>query len=135
MRSAHLALLLTLISTSVAAAGSAAPARAAIVTPLITQALPDLPGKEVLVLTVEYPPGSVDPVHRHDAHAFVYVLEGTIVMGVDGKQPVTLHAGEVFYESPADVHTIGRNASSKKPARFVVFMLKDIGKPALLPAN
>jgi quercetin dioxygenase-like cupin family protein len=107
----------------------------AIVKELMTRKLPDFPGKEVLMLSVEYPPGSVDPVHRHDAEAFVYVLEGSIVMGVDGSEPVTLSPGQTFHEGPDDVHTIGRNASDTKPARFVVFLLKDIGKPALVPVN
>ena len=105
------------------------------VTALMTKPLPDYPGKEVLMLTVEYPPGGADPVHRHDANAFVYVLEGSIVMGVKGGKAVTLHAGETFYEGPDDIHTIGRNASSTKSAKFVVFLLKDIGKDALLPAK
>ena len=105
------------------------------VTPLMTKPLPDYPGKEVVVLNVEYPPGGADPVHRHDANAFVYVLEGTIVMGVKGGKAVTLHAGETFYEGPEDIHTIGRNASSTKSAKFVVFLLKDIGKDALLPSK
>jgi len=105
------------------------------VTALMTKPLPDYPGKEVLMLNVEYPPGGADPVHRHDANAFVYVLEGSIVMGVKGGKAVTLHAGETFYEGPNDIHTIGRNASSTNPAKFVVFLLKDIGKDALLPAK
>jgi quercetin dioxygenase-like cupin family protein len=105
------------------------------VTPLMTKPLPDYPGKEVVVLNVEYPPGGADPVHRHDANAFVYVLEGTIVMGVKGGKAVTLHPGETFYEGPEDIHTIGRNASSTKSAKFVVFLLKDIGKDALLPSK
>ena len=105
------------------------------VTPLMTKPLPDYPGKEVVVLNVEYPPGGADPVHRHDANAFVYVLEGSIVMGVKGGKAVTLHPGETFYEGPEDIHTIGRNASSTKSAKFVVFLLKDIGKDALLPAK
>ena len=105
------------------------------VTALMTKPLPDYPGKEALMLTVEYPPGGADPVHRHDANAFVYVLEGSIVMGVKGGKAVTLHAGETFYEGPNDIHTIGRNASSTKSAKFVVFLLKDIGKDALLPAK
>lgn len=105
------------------------------VTALMTKPLPGYPGKEVLMLTVEYPPGGADPVHRHDANAFVYVLEGSIVMGVKGGKAVTLHAGETFYEGPNDIHTIGRNASSTKSAKFVVFLLKDIGKDALLPAQ
>lgn len=114
-------------------AGTGAPLP--IVTPVMTQALPDYPGKEVLVLTVEYPPGGADPVHRHDAHGIVYVLEGTIVMGVAGGPEVTLAAGQAFHEGPADVHTVGRNASRDKPAKFVVFLLKDAGRPALLPVD
>ncbi|KRA17373.1 cupin domain-containing protein [Lysobacter sp. Root604] len=102
------------------------------VAPVMTQALPDYPGKEALMLTVEYPPGGADPVHRHDAHAFVYVLEGSIVMGVAGGKEVTLTPGQSFYEGPGDLHTVGRNASRDKPAKFVVVLLKDIDKPALI---
>jgi quercetin dioxygenase-like cupin family protein len=105
-----------------------------VVTPVMSQALPDYPGKEVLVLTVEYPPGGADPIHRHDAHGVVYVLEGTIVMGVEGGQEITLGPGQAFHEGPQDLHTVGRNASQDKPARFVVFLLKDRDKPAVIPA-
>ena len=101
----------------------------------MTQPLPDYPGKEALILTVEYPPGGADPVHRHDAHGFVYVLEGRIVMGVAGGREVTLGPGEAFHEGPDDLHTVGRNASQTEPARFVVFLLKDAGKPAVLPPH
>ena len=104
-----------------------------VVTPVMTQALPDQPGKEVLMLTVEYPPGGADPVHRHDAHGFIYVLEGSIVMGVRGGKEVTLTPGQSFHEGSDDVHTVGRNASKDKPAKFLVFLLKDIGKPVLVP--
>jgi quercetin dioxygenase-like cupin family protein len=104
-----------------------------VVTPVMTQALPDQPGKEVLMLTVEYPPGGADPVHRHDAHGFIYVLEGSIVMGVKGGKEFTLTSGQSFHEGPDDVHAVGRNASKDKPAKFLVFLLKDIGKPALIP--
>jgi len=104
-----------------------------VVTALMSKALSDAPGKEVAMLTVDYAPGAADPVHRHDAHGFVYVLEGTIVMGVEGGKEKTLHAGETFYEGPRDVHTVGRNASKTKPARFIVFLLKDKDKPALIP--
>lgn len=105
------------------------------VKPVMKQALPDYPGKEIVVLEVEYPPGGADPVHRHDAHGVVYVLEGTVVMGVKGGKEVTLTPGQVFHEGPADIHTVGRNASQDKPAKFVVFLLKETGKPALLPAE
>ena len=104
------------------------------VTPLTSKDLPEFSGKEVLMITVEYPPGSVDPIHRHNAHAFVYVLEGSIIMQVKGGKEVTLTPGQTFYEGPDDVHVVGRNASSTKPAKFVVFFIKDKGAPVLVPA-
>jgi quercetin dioxygenase-like cupin family protein len=97
--------------------------------------LPDLPGKEGLLLEVLYPPGSADEVHRHNAHAFVYVLEGSIVMQLKGGQPVTLHAGQSFYEGPNDVHIVGRNASATQPAKFVVFLVKNKGAPVVTPVR
>ncbi|WP_296661892.1 cupin domain-containing protein [Paraburkholderia sp.] len=100
---------------------------------LMTRALADYPGKEAVVLTVEYPPGGSDPVHRHNAHGFIYVLQGSIVMGVRGGKPVTLTPGQTFYEGPDDVHTVGRNASRTEPAKFLVFLLKERGEPVLTP--
>jgi quercetin dioxygenase-like cupin family protein len=105
------------------------------VTPLFSKDLADLPGKEGVMITVEYPPGSTDPIHRHNAHAFVYVLEGSIVMQVRGGKEVTLTPGQTFYEGPDDVHTVGRNASQTKPAKFVVFFVKDKGAPILVPTK
>jgi quercetin dioxygenase-like cupin family protein len=87
------------------------------------------------MITVEYPPGGGDPVHRHDAHAFVYVLEGSIIMQVRGGERVTLTPGQTYYEGPDDVHTVGRNASSTKPAKFLVLLVKDIGVAPALPAE
>lgn len=107
----------------------------AVVAPLLQKELSDVPGREVLMLTVVYPPGAVEAVHRHDAHGFVYVLEGSIVMGVRGGKEVTLLPGQTFYEGPEDVHTVGRNASSTKPAKFVVFLLKKQGVAPVLPAQ
>ena len=103
------------------------------VTELISKDLTEIPGKEVMMITVEYPPGSVDPIHRHNAHAFVYVLEGSIVMQVKGGKEVTLTPGQTFYEGPDDVHLVGRNASSTKPAKFLVFLVKNKGAPVLVP--
>jgi len=103
------------------------------VTPLMTKDLADIPGKEAVMITVEYPPGGTDPIHRHNAHAFVYVLEGSIVMQVKGGKEVTLTPGQTFYEGPDDVHIVGRNASSTKPAKFVVVLVKNQGAPALVP--
>ena len=106
-----------------------------IVAPLMQKDLTDLPGREMLMLSVEYPPGTVEHIHRHDAYAFVYVLEGTVVEGVRGGKEVTLTPGQTFYEGPDDVHTVGRNASATKPAKFVVVMVKKKGVDAVLPAE
>lgn len=103
----------------------------AVVTSLLTKPLPEFPGKEVLMITVDYPPGAVDPVHTHDAHSFVYVLEGSIIMGVKGGKEVTLTPGQTFYEGPNDVHTVGRNASKTKPAKFLVVLVKKEKAPVL----
>ena len=105
------------------------------VTPLMSKDLTEFPGKEGVMITVEYPPGSTDPIHRHNAHAFVYVLEGSIVMQVRGGEEVTLTPGQTFYEGPNDVHVVGRNASQTKPAKFVAFFVKDKGAPILVPAK
>ena len=105
------------------------------VTPLRSEALPEFPGKEAEMIVVDYPPGAVDPVHRHDAHAFVYVLEGSIVMSLNGGKEVTLKAGDTFHEGPNDVHTVGRNASATQPAKFVVFLIKQKGAPILTPVK
>lgn len=105
------------------------------VTTLFSKDLPEAPGKEGMMITVEYPPGSVDPIHRHNAHGFIYVLEGSVVMQVKGGKEVTLTPGQTFYEGPEDVHVVGRNASQTKPARMVVFFVKDKGAPVLVPTK
>jgi quercetin dioxygenase-like cupin family protein len=104
-------------------------------TELMSKDLADLPGKEGLMLLIEYPPGSSDPIHRHNAHGFIYVLEGSIVMQVRGGKEVTLTPGQTFYEGPEDVHVVGRNASQTKPAKFIVFFVKDRGAPVLVPTK
>jgi quercetin dioxygenase-like cupin family protein len=104
-------------------------------TDLMSKDLTNLPGKEGLMMIVDYPPGSVDPIHRHNANAFIYVLEGSIVMQVRGGKEVTLTPGQTFYEGPDDVHVVGRNASKTKPAKFVLVMVKDKGAPVLVPTN
>ena len=104
-------------------------------TELMSKDLTDLPGKEGLMLMIEYPPGSSDPIHRHNAHGFIYVLEGSIVMQVRGGKEVTLTSGQTFYEGPEDVHVVGRNASQTKPAKFVVFFVKNKGAPVLVPTK
>jgi quercetin dioxygenase-like cupin family protein len=110
-------------------------AQQAKVTPLMSKDLTENPGKEALMIMVEYPPGSSDPIHRHNAQAFVYVLEGSIVMQVKGGEQVTLTPGQTFYEGPDDVHVVGRNASSTQPAKFLVLLIKDKGAPALVPTQ
>jgi quercetin dioxygenase-like cupin family protein len=120
---------------AVIAAQHASAAHDAVVSPLLEKPFNNLPGKEGLMLLVEYPPGAVDPVHRHDAHGFIYVLEGSIVMAVKGGKEQTLMPGQTFYEGPEDIHTVGRNASATKPAKFLVFLVKDAKKPVLIPVK
>jgi quercetin dioxygenase-like cupin family protein len=110
-------------------------AQQAKVTELLSKDLHNIPGKEGLMILVEYPPGSSDPIHRHNAHAFLYVLEGTIVMQVKGGKEVTLKAGDTFYEGPDDIHLVGKNASQTVPAKFVVFLVKEKNAPVLIPTN
>jgi quercetin dioxygenase-like cupin family protein len=124
-----------LVAGLLCAIGSPLSAQQAVVTPLMTKELADVPGREALMLTVEYPPGSSDPVHRHNADAMVYVLEGSVVMQVEGGKPVTLTPGQTFYEGPGDVHVVGRNASTTKPAKFLVVLLKKKGAPVLVPVH
>jgi quercetin dioxygenase-like cupin family protein len=110
-------------------------AQEAKVTPLLSKDLTNLPGKEGLMIIVEYPPGSTDAIHRHNAHGFIYVLEGSIVMQVRGGKETIVTPGQTFYEGPDDVHVVGRNASKTKPAKFVVVFVKDKGAPVLVPAD
>ena len=110
-------------------------AQEAKVTELMSKDMTNIPGKEGLMIVVDYPPGSTDPIHRHNAHAFIYVLEGSIVMQVNGGKETTLTPGQTFYEGPDDVHVVGRNASKTKPAKFIVVFVKDKGAPVLVPAN
>jgi quercetin dioxygenase-like cupin family protein len=105
------------------------------VTSLMSKDLTGNPGKEVLMITVEHAPGGSNAIHRHNAQAFVYVLEGSVVMQLKGGQPVTLTPGQSFYEGPDDVHVVDRNASSTQPAKFLVVLIKDKGAPAVLPAE
>ena len=105
------------------------------VTPLMAKDLTESPGKEMVMITVEKAPGGSDPIHRHNAHAIVYVLEGSIVMQVEGGKEVTLTPGQTFYEGPDDIHAVGRNASSTKPVKFLVVLVKDKGAPILVPVK
>ena len=105
------------------------------VTSLMSKDLKDFPGKELLMITVEHAPGGSSPIHRHNAHAFLYVLEGSVVMQVKGGKQVTLTPGQTFYEDSNDIHIVGRNASKTKPAKFLVFLVKDKGAPVLVPVK
>jgi quercetin dioxygenase-like cupin family protein len=123
------------LALSLSLAGGALVAQDATVRPLFSKDLAGVPGRELSMITVEYPPGGADPVHTHHAQALVYVLEGSIVMQVRGGVPITLTPGQIFYEGPDDVHIVGRNASHTAPARFLVFLVKDKGTPILTPVN
>ena len=134
MRAQHLVLTM-LLSVGLCLISGRLMAQEAKVTPLLSKVMTDISGKEGMMITVEYPPGSSDPIHRHNAHAFVYVLEGSIVMQLKGGKQVTLTPGQTFYEGPNDVHTVGRNASKTQPAKFVVFLVKENGAPVLVPVK
>jgi quercetin dioxygenase-like cupin family protein len=121
-------LLLSLMTSAVTAQGPD-------VMTVMSKDLTDIPGKEVLMITVEYPPGGSDPVHQHDAHGFIYVLEGSVVMQVKGGKEVTLTPGQSFYEGPEDVHVVGRNAGTTRPAKFLVVLVKGKGAPILVPVK
>jgi quercetin dioxygenase-like cupin family protein len=125
--------LILSLGASALIAGRAAAAPEPSVTTVMSKELGNIPGKEALMLMVTYPPGGADPVHRHDAHGFIYVLEGSIVMGVKGGKEVTLNPGQSFYEGPDDIHTVGRNASNTRPAKFLVLLIKERGVPPFLP--
>jgi quercetin dioxygenase-like cupin family protein len=105
------------------------------VTPLMSKDLAGDPGKEVLMITVEHVPGGASAIHRHNAQAFVYVLEGSVVMQLKGGKEITLTPGQTFYEGPDDVHLVDRNASSTEPAKFLVVLIKNKGAPAVVPAQ
>jgi quercetin dioxygenase-like cupin family protein len=127
--------LLTWTMAASAAEPAAPPPMTTKVTPLTSKDLEGLPGKEGSLFLVEYPPGGTDPVHRHNASVFVYVLEGSVVMQARGGKEVTLSKGDTFYESPEDIHVVGRNASQTEPAKFIAFFVKDKGAPVVLPAK
>jgi quercetin dioxygenase-like cupin family protein len=129
MKKTTLSLLLLFLTTNPATA------QPPDVASLMSKDLTDIPGKEVLMITVEFPPGGADPVHRHDAHGFIYVLEGTVVMQVKGGKEVTLGPGQTFYEGPDDIHVVGRNASNTKPAKLLAMLIKKKGAPALVPVK
>lgn len=110
-------------------------AQASTVTPLLSHDLAGSAGKEGAMMTVELAPGEAGTAHRHNANVFVYVLSGAIVMQVKGGKQVTVHAGQTFYEGPADIHVVSRNASATKPARFLAFFVKDKGAPIVTPVH
>ena len=126
---------LTLVLLLLFLTAGASSAQQTRVTSLMSKDLTDIPGKEVLMITVEYPPGASDPIHRHNAQAFVYVLEGSVVMQVKGEKQVTLTPGQTFYEGTDDIHLVGRNASTTEPAKFLVFLVKNKGAPVLVPVK
>jgi quercetin dioxygenase-like cupin family protein len=132
MRSANIVRACLLLVGSFA---TGALAQDATVTPLVTKPLAGISGKEGVMLTVEYPPGVASAAHRHNANTFVYVLEGSVVMQVRGGPELTLKAGDTFYESPSDVHSVSRNASASLPAKLLVLLVKDVGAPPTVPAN
>jgi quercetin dioxygenase-like cupin family protein len=122
-------------STLMAQKAAMSPMAQETITPLITKDLAVLPGEQVLMYTVDFPPGFSSPIHRHDAQVSVYVLEGSVVMQVRGQKELTLGPGQSFYEDPNDIHIVSRNASSTKPAKFLVFLINKKGAPLVIPTK
>jgi quercetin dioxygenase-like cupin family protein len=135
MRTIYLSAATVVMSAALVAHAADSPPTAATVAPLLTQALPNIEGKEVTMVTVEYAPGGISTAHRHNANTFVYVLEGSVVMQVAGGPLQTLTAGQTFYESPTDIHTVSRNASATQKAKILVLFVKEKGAPATVSAN
>lgn len=135
LKNAVLILSVAVVALSASTGAAYAEAPSAAVKTLMEKALDEYPGKEALMIEVTYPPGAVDPVHRHNAYGFIYVLEGSVVMQVKGGKEVTLTPGQTFYEGPHDIHTVGRNASQTQPAKFLALLLKDKGAPVLVPVK
>ena len=105
---------------------------AAEVKSLFSESLPELPkNQEVVMITVEYKPGEFTPPHRHNAHTYVYVLEGRVGMQVKGGEQVTLAPGDTFYELPDDIHIVSKNMSDTEKAKFLVLVIKTKGKPLM----
>jgi quercetin dioxygenase-like cupin family protein len=127
--------VMTALACAIFGVSPASATAEALVESVLSQELAGIAGKEGLMLVVTYPPGAQDVVHRHDAHVFVYVLEGSVVMQVSGRQEQTLASGQTFYEGPGDLHVVSRNASGSQPAKFVVFLVKDTGEPFFIPVN
>ena len=105
------------------------------ITPIMSHDLAGGSGEQVLMYTVDFPPGFSSPVHRHNAQVSVYVLEGSVVMQVRGGKEITLGPGQSFYETPNDIHVVSRNASSTKPAKFLVFLIHQKGAPLVIPVK
>ncbi|TCU12708.1 cupin domain-containing protein [Rhizobium sullae] len=135
MKAVLLALLVSATASLLGTLPVIAAENGAKVTSLMQKDLPNYPGKEGLMISVEYGPGGSDPIHKHDANAFVYVLEGSIVMQVKGEKEVTLSPGETYYEGPSDIHLVSRNASTSKPAKFIVVLLKNKDAPVVMPVK
>ena len=98
-------------------------------TPLV-----GLEGLEGIVYVADAPPGVVAPRHTHPGYEFNYVLSGSILIEPDDEKPITLLAGQATMLSRGHSHEV-RNASTTEPAKFLVFVVKDIGTPILVPAN
>jgi quercetin dioxygenase-like cupin family protein len=124
-----LAASLTMCGLCAFAADTRAASPAAVVQQLMDKDLAGVPDKELLMLTVEYLPGGASLPHRHDAQVFVYVLQGALLMQVEGEEAVTLRRGQTFYENPTDVHVVSANASKTAPAKILVFIVKDKSAP------
>jgi quercetin dioxygenase-like cupin family protein len=102
---------------------------------LMTKDLADFPGKEALVYLIDYPPGTNNLPHRHDAHVFLHILSGQLNAQVKGGELTVLNPGDTYYESPNDIHIVSRNPSSTTPAKAILFMVHNKGAALSTPVK
>jgi quercetin dioxygenase-like cupin family protein len=127
-------LIAMLNGVAVAPAASQQQAPATKVTSLLKQVLAELPGREVVMITLDIPPGGGSPPHRHPGHyIFGYVLEGTYKIKLDQGAETIVSKGQIFYEAPGQLHAISANASQTEPAKVLVFIVAESGKPITVP--
>jgi quercetin dioxygenase-like cupin family protein len=128
------ALIAAMSAPALVPASSQQPAPATKVTTLMKEVLAEFPGHEVIVITLDIPPGAVSPPHRHPGHhVFGYVLEGSYRIKLDQGPETVLSKGQTFHEAPGQLHAVSGNASQTEPAKVLAFMVAESGKPITVP--
>jgi quercetin dioxygenase-like cupin family protein len=127
------------VTSSSAQAPTASAARGGGPTELFRTALPDAPGKQLVVVALPIAPKQATPPagagHRHPGSVYVYVTEGTARFGIEGQPVKVVNAGESFFEPPGALHTVMESASATEGAKAIAVMIVPDGAPLTLPAQ